>query len=179
MIDIKEILTKSEMLGLVIPDREYDKMLIKVASILSEGYDKVLYISIDKPYKSLVSDLKQISDGKINMDKFHFIDCITRTERDAQSTKNCTYISSPLALDEIHRTILNILKKRRIDVTLVDSPSSLSTYYEHMDVLKFMHLLMTKLIIAKCKGVFPFHRESAGPARRSIEMFVDKIVYLE
>ena len=173
--DIKESLTTNKIIGLVIPDIEYDEMLITAAGSLSKEYDRVLYISVDKPYGELVGKFKQ---NKINPDKFHFIDCITRTVKDVSSTENCTYVSSPRALDEIQTTILDVLEKQRIDVALIDSPSSLSTYYEHTDVLQFMHRLMTALIIAKCKGVFPFRKESVGPARRSIEMFTDKMVYL-
>ena len=172
---IKESLKANEIIGLVIQDIEYEEMLMKVAGNLGEDYNKILYISINKPYEELVGKFEQ---NKIDPDKFHFIDCITRTKKDVQSTENCTYVSSQRALDEIQSAILDVLKKQRIDVTLIDSPSSLLTYYEHMDVLKFMHLLMTELIIAKCKGVFPFQKEGVGPARRSIEMFADNIVYL-
>ena len=176
MKNIKESLADNEIIGLVIPDVDYREKMVETAGILSKKYNKVLYISVNKPYEKLISEFKQ---DKINTDKFHFIDCITKTVKDTPSTKNCTYVSSPKALDEIQTTILDVLKEQRIDVALVDSPSSLTIYYEHMGVLQFMHRLITSLIIARCKGIFPFQKEGAGPVRRSIEMFTDKVAYLD
>jgi len=153
-----------------------DNDIKEAPGILGEDYKKILYISINKPYEKLVDKFKQ---NNINPDKFHFIDCITKTGGDVSPTKNCTYVSSPRALDEIKTSILEVLKKQRIDVALIDSPSSLSSYYEHMDVLKFIHLFMVNIITTNSKGVFPFQKEGAGPIRRSVRMFTDKIVYLE
>jgi len=68
------------------------------------------------------------------------------------STENCIYLSSPKALDEIQRTVLDVLKNHQIDMVLIDSPSTLLTYYEAMDVLKFMHLLTAKIMVAGCNG---------------------------
>jgi len=174
--DIKEGLASKEIIGLVIPDVGYEEMLIKVAGILSKDYNKILYISINKPYKNLISKFKQ---NKINTNKFYFIDCITRTAKEQSQTKNSYFISSPRALDEIQTAILDVFREQRIDAVLIDSPSALLTYYEHMDVLKFIHFLAVRLVIAGSKGVFPFQKESKGPLRRSIEMFIDKIIYLE
>ena len=174
--DIKETLAKNEIIGLIIPDMEYEEMLVRVACNMSENYNKILYISINKPYEKLVSKFKQ---NNININKFYFIDCITRTAKDVRTTENCYFVSSPRALDEIQRVIINVLKKEKIEAVLIDSPSSLLMYYEHMDVLKFIHLLMAKLIVSECKGIFPFQKESAGSLRRSIEMFVDTTVYID
>jgi len=174
--NFKEILAENAVIGMVIPDAKYGEMLINAAGNLGKEYNKILYISINKPYKKLVGKFKQ---NHINPDKFYFIDCITRTAGEVNSTENCIYVSSPKALDEIKTAIFDVFRKQEIDVALIDSPSVLSTYYEHTDVLKLMHLLMTKLDVAECKGIFPFQKESAGPLRRSIEMFTDEIVYLE
>jgi hypothetical protein len=32
---------------------------------------------------------------------------------------------------------------------------------------------MSELLVAGCKGVFPFQKESAGTLKRSVEMFTD------
>jgi len=173
---IKESLADHKIIALIIPDIEYNEGLISVADVLSKEYNKILYISVDKSYDTLVSEFKQ---NKINTDKFYFIDCITRTVKDAQSTKNCAYVSSPRALDEIQTTILDILRENKIDAALIDSPSSLLTYYKRTNVLKFMHLLMTKLAVANCKCIFPFQKEGGIPLKRSVEMFTDKTMYLE
>lgn len=172
--DIKESLTTDEIISLVIPDAEYEGVLTEIAGSLSKDYDKILYISIDRPYEVLVCDFEQ---NNVGLDKFYFIDCITRTEKDVSSTKNCTYVSSPRALDEIESAILDVLEKQRIDVTLIDSISSLLTYYEHADVLKFIHSLDCKLIVKKSKGIFPFRKEDESrDLRRSAEMFADRTI---
>ena len=173
--EIKEKADANEVIGLIIPDIEYDEMLIDAAGFLSENYNKILYISINKPYESLAGKFKQ---NKIDVNKFYFIDCITRTAGDAQPTENCFFVSSPRALDEIQTSVLDALRKQEIDMALIDSPSSLLTYYEHADVLQFMHRLMTEILVSECKGIFPFQKESADSLKRSVEMFVDDVVYL-
>jgi len=175
MTDIKESLNDSEIIGLVIPDIAYDEKLVEVAGNISKNYDNILYISIDKPFDKLVDKFKK---NKINCDNFHFIDCITHTLKKPEPCEKCTYVSSPRAFDEVHGAISDVLKKREIDIVLIDSPSSLLTYYERMDVLKFIHILMIKLLTANCKGIFPFPRESGESFKRSVEMFTDKVVYL-
>lgn len=174
--NIKETLADKKIIGLIIPDLGYDEQLMKVVSALSKDYNKILYISISTPCESLSDKFKRM---KINTDKFYVIDCITRTEKDVVMTKNCIYVSSPKALEEIQSAVLNIIRAHKIDLALIDSPSSLLTYYEHMDVLQFMHRLMSVLIISNCSGIFPFPRESEGPLRRSIEMFTNKVIQLE
>ncbi|ODS41237.1 hypothetical protein BEH94_06040 [Candidatus Altiarchaeales archaeon WOR_SM1_SCG] len=174
--EIKEKADANDIIGLVIPDIEYDETLVEAAGFLSENYNKILYISINKPYGKLTGKFKK---NKINLNKFYFIDCITRTEKDVSSTENCFFASSPRALDEIQTSVLDALRKQEIDMALIDSPSSLLTYYEHADVLQFMHRLMTELIVSGCKGIFPFQKESAGSLKRGVEMFVDEVVFLE
>ena len=90
--EIKEKADANEVIGLVIPDIEYDEMLIDAAGFLSKNYNKILYISINKPYESLAGKFKQ---NKIDVNKFYFVDCITRTAGDAQPTENCFFVSSP------------------------------------------------------------------------------------
>jgi len=174
--NIKETLADKKIIGLVIPDIGYNETLIKVVGALSKDYDKILYISISTPCESLADRFRR---NKINTNKFYVIDCITRTEKDFVMTKNCIYVSSPKAIDEIQSAILNIIRAHKIDIVVIDSPSSLLTYYEHMDVLQFMHRLMSVLIISNCKGIFPFPRESEGPLRRSVELFTNKVIQLE
>ncbi|ODS38323.1 hypothetical protein BEH94_09820 [Candidatus Altiarchaeales archaeon WOR_SM1_SCG] len=172
---IKESLNTKKIIGLVIPDAEYDEILIEVAKTLGKNYNKILYISVNRPCESLKSKFKE---NGTDTDKFYIVDCITRTGKDAPPTKNCFYISSPKALDEIQTAALNFLMRNEIDVALIDSPSSLLIYYEHTEVLQFLHRLMSMLIIAECGGVFPFPKESNESLRRSVEMFTNKIIYL-
>ena len=113
------------------------------------------------------------------MNKIYIVDCISRTSHDVLPGKRCIYVSSPRALDEIQTAVLDILRENKINVALIDSPSSLLTYYEHMDVLQFIHRLMTILIIANCRGIFPFQKRGADSLTRSIEMFTNKIVNVE
>ena len=167
---------KNEAVGLLVPDIRYDEILMEFIYDISKNYDKILYISINKPHEFFINKFRE---NNVNLNKFHFIDCITKTTKDAESDENCTYVSSPKAIDEIQTQILDILREREIDVVIFDSPSYLLMYYEHMDVLRFMHMLTTKLIISECIGIFPFPKMSAGSLRRSIEMFTDRTINLD
>jgi hypothetical protein len=173
--EIKESLAKNDVISLVIPDVNYNEILIDVAGMVSREYEKILYLSVSKSYDEL---MREFTKNKIGADRFLFIDCITGTSKDVQSAKNCVYVSSPKAMDEMHRAILDILKEHKINLMLIDSPSALLTYRERMDVLKFIHLLVTKLTFLECKSIIPFRKESSGPMRRSIEMFVDETVHV-
>lgn len=174
---VKDSLKNNDIIGLIIPDMEYDEKLIEAVSGMCDGsYNKILYLSVNKPYEKLMN---KFNSNHADICRLLVIDCITRTAKNVCSTENCVYVSSPKALDEIQRTVLDILKDdHKIDLVLIDSPSSLLMYYEAIDVLKFMHLLTTKIMVAGCKGIIPFPKESCGPLRRSIEMFIDDTVYL-
>jgi len=172
---LRKSLKENDIIGLVIPDIEYEEKLIDVVCGMGCGYNKILYLSVNKPYEKLVN---KFNVSKVDVNRFLVIDCITRTAKNVSSTENCIYLSSPKALDEIQRTVLDVLKNNQIDMVLIDSPSTLLMYYKAMDVLKFMHLLTTKIMVAGCKGIIPFPKESCGPLRRSIEMFIDDTVYL-
>ena len=173
--EIKESLAKNDIIGLVIPDIDYDEILIDVAGTVSKEYEKILYLSVSKSYDEL---MREFTENKIDADRFLFIDCITGTSKDVQSAKNCVYVSSPKAMDEMHRAILDLLREHKINLILIDSPFALLMYRERMDVLKFIHLLVTKLTFLECKSIIPFQKESSGPVRRSIEMFVDATVQI-
>ena len=172
---LRKSLKENDIIGLVIPDIEYEEKLIDVVCGMGCDYNKILYLSVNKPYEKLIN---KFNVSKVDASRFLVIDCITRTAKNVSSTENCIYLSSPKALDEIQRTVLDVLKNNQIDMVLIDSPSTLLMYYEAMDVLKFMHLLTTKIMVAGSKGIIPFPKESCGPLRRSIEMFIDDTVYL-
>jgi len=168
-----EIFTENEIIGVIIPDMEYDEKLSQIVESLTRDFNKILYISINKPYEKLMN---KFNDKKINTGKIYIIDCITKTVNKEITSDNCIYVSSPRNFDDIHTAISDILRRHEVDAALIDSPSSLLTYYDRMDVLKFIHLLMIKLLVANCKGIFPFQRESGESFRRSIEMFTDKMI---
>ena len=175
---IKESLESNDIIGLVVPDIEYEERLMEIVCGICKDYNKILYISVNKPYELLVNRFKR---SKIDTDKFYFIDCIrdciTRTSKDVSSTRNCTYISSPGALDELQRAVIDVLRKQEIDATIIDSPSSLLVYHEDMDILQFIHRLITIFTVANCKVIFPFQKDSMELLRMGIEMFTDKTVH--
>ncbi len=177
---INESLTENEIIGVLIPAATRDEMLMRIAEDLSSNYNnynKILYISTDKSCNELIG---KFEENKINTDKFYFIDCITRTaNRNVTSSKRCRFISSPGAKDEIQTGVFDILAKEEIDAVLFDSPFSLLKYYEHTDILQFMHLLTLKLVVEGCKGILTFQKESTDSLRKSIEMFVDKTIDME
>ena len=119
--------------------------------------------------------------NKIDINKFFFIDCITRTaEGRAEREKNCLFISSPNNLSELGLAFIQAIQampegKRFI---FMDALSTLLIYNSAGTTARFSHFLMTKIKLLGLNGVFMSVEEGLDKQLLSqIEQFCDKCIH--
>lgn len=143
----------------------------------AEKYNKICYISINKPYYSF---LDYFSIHKINPKKFFFIDCITKTViKQPKKSDNCLFVSSPAAFDEINESVQKTLQKKKFDLLIFDSLSSLLIYQQELFITRFMHGLTAMVKGFHNKAVFIVLEKDIGmELARNMGMLMSKTIYL-
>ncbi len=169
---IKELETNDIVLVLI-SGEEYTHKTVQVMRELAQLGKKVCYVTLNKPYETL---LKEIDDGSNANDNLHFIDCVG--QRDAKNEKNCTYISSPNELSKIDLAISNVLKEQKTQLLFFDSLATLLAYEDGATIVKFAHSIITELRMRNVKGIFVNPEGKNAPMAIDLDMFVDKEIKL-
>ena len=172
MINVKEEIKKNQITIIVIPSEKYLEITLFLSRISAE-LGKTLYVNINKPYSSLVESLKE---NKIPIDKFYFIDAITKTVRPEKN--GCVeFVSGPTALTEMSLAIFGSIEREDFYCMLFDSLSTLLIYEDSLTVTKFVHNLISRFRSVKTKAVFTVLRaESSSELIKDLSMFADKII---
>ena len=171
--EIKE----SQILVLVIPDKQYSERILGVIKELSSTYNSICYVSLNRPYRSLK---KNFEDSGIDINKFFFIDAITKTAEIPAPDDRCEFISSPSALTELSLAISNNLEHKKFDYILFDSLSTLLVYESDTVVTQFVHFLMAKIRVVGCKAIFTCLKQDLDSMLlKDINMFADRIIDME
>lgn len=155
----------------VVTEKNYQKTLIKIVKQASQK--TLCYITLNKTHASLLELFKK---NKISTKNIKFIDGISHSIRDVESTEDCTYISSPEAITELS-IIINTHLKYGFDYLILDSMTNLLTYTDMSTVKKLMKSLIGKINETHTKGriialVIPEHEELI----KAVSTFVDKVV---
>lgn len=167
----------SQIIVLIIPEDNYTERLVKVVKELSKLPTKLCYISLNRPYISLINIFQKAG---LNTDNIYFIDAITRTAQLATKCTNCEFVSSPGALTELSVTISNIMETNQYRYIIFDSLSTLLVYESDNTIAKFVHFLMAKVRVAGCNAVFTCLKQDADSILvKDINMFADKVIDLE
>lgn len=176
--EIKKELKENQITVFVVPNTKYATTLNELAKEVSTNYKKIAYISLNKPYNTLI---KTLSKDGLNPTDFFVIDAVThRVIPSAQSTAKCYYISGPSALTELGVAIGKLLAREKIDAVIFDSLSTLLVYQKGMSVIKFTHFVMSKIRTLEAKGVFTALKEDIDSGLiKDLNMFADKIVEVD
>jgi CheY-like chemotaxis protein len=145
--EVKKEMENSRTILVMIPNVDYDTTVASVISQLKT--EKVCYITLNKTYEAMKDFLGR---KKIPIANMTFIDGITRTVIHAEDKKNCYFISSPGALDELTETISRSLRDFRY--LIFDSLTDLLTYRCIEEVEGFVGNITDLLSRNKCKGIF-------------------------
>lgn len=145
---------------------------------VAKNYKKVCYVSFSKPYNSFV---KHPEINKISLNKFFFIDCITKSViKRPEKVKNCIFVSSPTAFTEIKETIRKVLQKKSFDILIFDSLSSLLIYEKEAFVTRFLHGLIAMIKSIGCKSVFIIlEKDVERNVVKNLGMLTDKTLWLK
>lgn len=172
MDDIFDKKRRSQILILVVADRNYTEKLNEISLQVYKRLKKTCYVTLNKPYTTMAEIFRE---KKISIDNFVFIDAVDKGA--SIKNKNVVYVSSPGALTEIDIEIHNILENKNVDGLIVDSVSTLMIYENRTKVIKFLHDVMTLLRMKALFGLFVALKSDVDKnVTKDINMFVDKII---
>jgi len=159
----------------VIPNEQYSKIIIDVAKQLARDYKHICYVSLNKLYDPLV---KGLAANKVDVDKFFFIDCISRgVMMTPKKTENCEFLSGPQALTEMHISISKNLKAKESEALLFDSLSTLLVYEREVLVIRFVHGLIGAVHEIGPKAFLTIlEGDTKGELVKSLGMFTDQTI---
>jgi len=167
-----EDISKNSIILLTTSKTKYrDSMNVIYSEI--QKFGKIGYVTINKPYSSVIKDL----EGK-NIDKtnFFFVDAITATVQAPPAADNCIFVASPNALTDLGLAFSSLLAEKNRDLIFFDTISTLIVYQEIGSVIKFSHNLVTKARVTGKKVIFLSLKEDSETLIKDLNMFVDAVI---
>ena len=161
----------------IVPFKNFEEANLHLLSIVINKYNsKGSYITINRPYKSMVKLLKK---ENINSKNIFFIDCITKETEVETKTNNCRFIGSPNNLTEIAIALDPIFKDGKHKYIFLDSLDTLSVYNSVNSVIKFAHFLTSKVRLHDISGIMlAVHENSDQKLVMELAQFCDKVIDL-
>ncbi len=161
----------------IVPFKNFEEVNLHLLDILIKRYDaKGSYITINRPYKSMVQLLKR---NNINFRNMSFIDCITKELKERVGAKNCYFVGSPSDLTEIAIALDPVFKEGKHRFVFLDSLDTLAIYNPVESVIKFAHFLTSKVRLHDISGVFlAVHENSDEKLVMELAQFCDKVIDL-
>jgi len=158
----------------LIPNSKYGKKLNEIVASSSRNSEGLCYVSLNKPYDTLMPMFRSIG---VDVKKMVFIDCIKYGFGNADGGMKVVFVSSPKALTEMDIAIKKVLDGEKVSVLVFDSLSTLLVYDEPSTVIKFSHSIISKLRAAGVGGVFLcLSGDVKSELIKDLSMFADRIV---
>jgi len=169
-------LEKGEISLNIVQDASYSTEIITLTKQLAENHKSVCYVSLNRPYLTLI---KGFDDNKIDINKFLFIDAVTKPS-EQKEIKNCIFISSVVALTELSIAITKALEKGKFESLILDSLSTMLIHHDAAIVTKFVHNLIGKLRKVHCTAVLTsLQGDVKSSLIKDLGMIVDKVIGME
>jgi KaiC/GvpD/RAD55 family RecA-like ATPase len=172
--DAKGAIKENDIILLLVPNDRYSEKINDVAEISAKLSEKVCYVSVNKPYTTLVKNFEKI---KIDTSKFYFIDCVTKSAAGSEAGGRIVCVSSPKALTEMNIAMKKVLEANKPGITVFDSLSTLLVYEEASVVTRFVHSIISVFRSLGSKGVLISLKDDVKTELvKDLSMFVDKVV---
>ncbi|MDP2907224.1 MAG: hypothetical protein Q8O03_04755 [Nanoarchaeota archaeon] len=161
----------------IVPFQNFEEVNFHLLDLILKRYDsKGSYITINRPYKSMVQLLKS---KNINFKNMFFIDCITKEMSERKSVKDCYFVGSPSNLTEIAIALDPVFKEGKHKFVFLDSLDTLAIYNPIDSVIKFAHFLTSKVRLHDISGIFlAVHENSDERLMMELAQFCDKVIDL-
>ena len=166
-----------ELLYLISADH-YAQVNAKVLkNLANEKNLKGIYITINRPYQSLIESYQE--EG-IAVDNIFFIDAITKTTGGREvDANNCIFLDSPTNLTDIA-----IALKQAVELMgdakkfiFLDALSTLLIYNSSQSVIKFAHFLTGRMRAWNCEGaIISMQKEMDEKLTNQLIQFCDQKV---
>jgi archaellum biogenesis ATPase FlaH len=160
----------------LIPPQEYASKVHMVLKDAQDTSSKTVYVSLNKTYNSLLGQFKQ---ANVDVDKIMFIDTISATVIDPKPVSNCIFLSSPDDIKSLQDGIMKAAKTTGADLMVFDSLSSLTTYKDYDEILKFITKILAGLSLSGCSTLLTcLKSDEEAPLIAQVRMKVDKTIDL-
>jgi hypothetical protein len=153
---------------IVFPKAEYMSQLMEVIKTADAGSKKICYVSLNKPYSSII----------INLKANFFIDVLTSTVKAPEPVSSCEFVQSPGALTDISLAFSKAIGEKGCDNVLFDTISTLTIYKDIGEIIKFTQNLMTKARVSNVKSIYIALKEDSEELVKDLTMFVDGVIEL-
>ncbi|MEM2138670.1 MAG: hypothetical protein QXM96_00790 [Candidatus Woesearchaeota archaeon] len=174
-MDLKKDINDFDILLLISSKLNYSENIIQIIKESNNISNSIGYITLNKPFTKITSDLGKIG---IDKDKFFFVDAITSTVMAPPIVSNCIFVSSPSALTEISVSFSSLVQEKNVDLIIFDTISTLIIYQDIGQVIKFAHNLITKARVLGKKTILLTLKEDSETLIKDLNMFVDKVIEL-
>jgi len=138
-MDISKKNYEKEVILVSINSEKYNDLFFKLIRQLKNK--KVCLVTTNKGYHALIEILKQ---KKINEKNFYIVDCVTKAVTTPKKETNCTFLSSPQAINEISLECSKAIANG-FDFVIIDSLSTLLVYHSGMNLAHLMHNLISQV----------------------------------
>ena len=172
-MEIFDELQNNNIILIVTSKEKYNSSLSEIQTQIANSFSKIGYVTINKPFNSVMQDLE---NKGIEKSKFVFADAITATVQTPQIVDNCIFVTSPNALTDLGLAFTSLYNDLGSEVVVFDTISTLIVYQDIGSVTKFVHNLVTKSRVINKKLVLIALKEDSEILIKDLNMFVDKIV---
>jgi archaellum biogenesis ATPase FlaH len=156
---------------------DYINKIMPIIKLSSGKNNKILYISLNKTYKSMAMQLQQ---NNIDISNFFFIDTITSSLIKPAPVDNCIFLKTANNTKKFYQTMIKIIKERKINIMVFDSLSSLTSYKNMDEIINFISLLVGSLSALNCSSVFICLKiDKNYRLIQHIKMNVEKVIELD
>ena len=151
---IKNLKPKSVVLFIIDAEKYHEVHPLLLKIIIEEKCFAGIYITVNKPYKTLVNYLKENS---IPTENIFFIDTISKfASEEVKITEDCLFIPSPSHLTDLGIALsqaLEAMKHKKNKFIFLDSLSTLLIYNSFDVVAKFIHFIISRLRLLGLVGI--------------------------
>lgn len=162
----------NQSIGILLPGGNYSDLTQALFEyIQSKPEDAWVYVTVTKPYDTLVKQYEFLLDAK----NIKFIDCISRAAGIIRPDPNCTYVESPTMLEKLGLEIMNKFKEVDENTNkylIIDSLSNLIIYNDPEIVTEFFYYILNR---ARARDI---HTISLAIEEEGLEKHLNRLIYL-
>jgi KaiC/GvpD/RAD55 family RecA-like ATPase len=158
-----------------VPANRYPRMMDELMEAVAKHRKKTCYVSLDKPHSTVEMIFKRHG---VDPGKFFIVDASSSATEVMEKKDNVNFVARPNTMTELNRKIGAVHRKRKFDLVLLDSISTLLTYKE-AEILEFLLTLISRFRASKAQMVFLVSDEDKDSSIvKNLSMFVDAVVDL-
>ena len=174
---LRELLQPGKFVFTVlISSLEYSERMKALLKFAAQTWKQTCFVTTNKPSSTILDTIRQL---KLKPDSFVIVDAVSLSAGIEKKEENVVYVSSPGAITELGIRIGEILEKSKVEAVIFDSVSALLIHTKESEILKFIHILVSRTRGKRIPAIFPVLREDLETsAVKNLNMFADSVIDL-